>query len=69
MDESILRQVDRLVAEGLYPSRSRAIQDAVCRQLERRRRRRLTEEAAKLDPKEERALAEEGLAGDAWPES
>jgi hypothetical protein len=37
--------------------------------LERARRRRLTEEATKLDPKEERALAEEGFAAgsETWP--
>ncbi len=69
LDRTLLRQVDRLVAEGRYPSRSRAIQEAVRRQLERSRRRRLAEEAAKLDPNEERALAEEGLAVDTWPES
>ncbi len=69
LDRAVLRQVDRLVAEGRYPSRSRAIQEAIRRQLERTRRRRLAEEAAKLDPKEERALAEESLAGEAWPES
>jgi hypothetical protein len=37
--------------------------------LERARRRRLAEEATKLDPKEERALAEEGFAAgsETWP--
>jgi Arc/MetJ-type ribon-helix-helix transcriptional regulator len=69
LDREVLRQVDRLVAEGRYSSRSRAIQEAVRRHLERTRRRRLAEEAAKLDPKEERALAEEDLAGEIWPES
>ncbi len=32
--------------------------------LERHRRRRLLTEAKKLDPKEERALAEEGMTGE-----
>jgi len=38
--------------------------------LERHRRGRLLSEARKLDPKEERALAEEGMADEeaAWPE-
>ena len=37
--------------------------------LERHRRRRLRIEAKKLNPKEERALAEEGMTGDdaSWP--
>jgi Arc/MetJ-type ribon-helix-helix transcriptional regulator len=69
LDRAVLRQVDRLVTEGRYTSRSRAIQEAVRRQLERTRWWRLAEEAAKLDPKEERALAEESLAGEAWPKS
>ena len=34
LDRAVLRQVDRLVAEGRYPSRSRAIQEAVRRQLD-----------------------------------
>jgi hypothetical protein len=38
--------------------------------LARLARTRLAEESAKLDPAEERRLADEGLAaaGDAWPE-
>ena len=62
LDRALLRRLDRLVAEGRYTNRSRAIQDPVRRQIERVRRRSLAEEAAKLDPREERALAEEG-----WP--
>jgi Arc/MetJ-type ribon-helix-helix transcriptional regulator len=69
LDRTLLRQVDRLVAEGRYPSRSRAIQEAVRRQLEWAQKRRLAQEVARLDPSEERELAEEGLAGGEWPES
>ena len=69
LDRALLRQVDRLVAEGRYPSRSRAIQEAVRRQLEWAQKRRLAQEVARLDPSEERELAEEGLAGGEWPES
>ena len=57
LDEVLLTQIDRWVTEGRYPNRSKAIQAAVREKLERSRRRRLAEEAAKLDPKEERALA------------
>ena len=69
MEEDLLTQVDRWVAEGRYPNRSQAIQAAVREKLERSRKRRLAEEAAKLDPKEERALAEEAFVAesDAWP--
>jgi len=69
MEEGLLGQVDRWVAEGRYPNRSQAIQAAVREKLDRARRRRLAEEAAKLDPKEEQALAEEGFAveSETWP--
>lgn len=65
----LLTQIDRWVAEGRYPNRSQAIQSAVQEKLERARRRRLAEEAAKLNRREERALAEEGFAAETetWP--
>jgi len=69
LDRELLAEVDRLVAEGRFPNRSQAIQAAVRDRLDRMRRTRLAEEAAKLDPAEERAIADEGLAGelDSWP--
>lgn len=69
LDKKLLEQVDRWVTEGRYPNRSQAIQEAVREKVERTRKRRLTEEAAKLDPQEERALAEEGFAAEneVWP--
>ncbi len=69
MEEDLLSQVDRWVAEGRYPNRSQAIQAAVREKLERSRRKRLGEEASKLAPREERALAEEGFAAGSatWP--
>jgi len=64
-----LREVDRLVREGRFPSRSRAVQEALAEMLARRKRSRLAEELAKIDPREEQALAEEILAGEPeWPE-
>jgi Arc/MetJ-type ribon-helix-helix transcriptional regulator len=68
LEEVTVREVDCWVREGRYPSRSRAVQAALDALLERRRRIRLVEEARKLDPDEERALAEEGLGAEAWPE-
>ena len=70
MEESLVSQVDRLVSSHVYPSRSRAIQEAVTDKLNRLDRRRLARECAKLDPEFEQALAEEGIGseGAEWPE-
>ena len=67
IDERMLTEVDRWVRERRYPSRSRAIQAAIEEKLRRLRRRQLAEEASKLDPSEEQALAEEGIGAEAWP--
>jgi metal-responsive CopG/Arc/MetJ family transcriptional regulator len=69
LDAATLRRVDRLVQRGRSPTRSRAIEAAISAQLDRLERRRLIDESATLDPTEERALAEEGLAADLaeWP--
>jgi metal-responsive CopG/Arc/MetJ family transcriptional regulator len=70
IDEETLARLDRLVRTRVFPSRSRAIQTAVEEKLERLERTRLAEECAKLDPRQERAMAEEGLGGELgdWPE-
>ena len=70
IDEETLTRLDRLVRTRVFPSRSRAIQTAVEEKLERLERTRLAEECAKLDPRQERAMAEEGLGGELgdWPE-
>ena len=68
VDEQLLKLVDRWVTLGRYPSRSQAIQAAVREKVERWNHTRLAEEVVKLNPKEERALAEETFAGEAWPE-
>jgi len=70
LDEETVRRLDRLVREQVFPNRSRAIQKAVDDTLARLDRGRLARECAKLDPRHEKALAEEGLTGDAgeWPE-
>jgi metal-responsive CopG/Arc/MetJ family transcriptional regulator len=70
LEEDTLNRLDRLVAQEVFPSRSRAIQEAVAEKLERFERSRLARECAKLDPAFERALAEEGLPDDLsqWPE-
>jgi Arc/MetJ-type ribon-helix-helix transcriptional regulator len=70
LDEGLLAQVDGLVARGVFPNRSQAIEAAVSEKLERLSRTRLAREAAKLDPVEEKAIAEEGSSADlaSWPE-
>jgi len=59
IDEETVRRVDELVAGAVYPSRSRAIQEAVADKLARLTRSRLAEQCALLDVEEEQALAEE----------
>ena len=70
IDQETLRRVDGLVVKNVFPNRSRAIQAAVAEKLARMERSRLASECAKLDPKVEKALAEEGLGQEleAWPE-
>ena len=70
IDPDLLERLDRLVAEQVFPNRSRAVQEAVRDKLERMSRSRLARECAKLDPSAEQALADEGLARDLeeWPE-
>ena len=69
IDENLLQQVDRLVAEKRFPNRSRAIQDAVREKLDRMQGGRLARELAKLDVTFEQKMADEGLGSvDEWPE-
>ena len=62
LDEGLLNRVDQLVQAHIFPSRSQAIQVAVQEKIARMDKARLAQECAKLDPAEEQALAEEGLA-------
>lgn len=69
IDEHLLNRLDLLVQSHIFPSRSQAVQAAVQEKIARIGKTRLTQECAKLDPREEQALAEEGLAAEAaqWP--
>jgi Arc/MetJ-type ribon-helix-helix transcriptional regulator len=69
IDEKLLQVLDRLVRSRVFPNRSQAIQVALEEKLERMQAGRLARECAKLDPEDEKALADEGLSGDAerWP--
>lgn len=67
IDEQLLDDIDHWVASGEFPSRSRAIQEAVRSfQKSRGRRQRLLSELAKLDPEEERSLANERFQADVF---
>jgi len=70
IDRETLRCLDRLVKSRRFANRSRAVQEAVSEKLARMERSRLAEECAKLNRKDEQAMAEEGMSEDAerWPE-
>lgn len=70
LDEDLVDELDGLVATRRFNNRSQAIEEALSEKLERLARTRLARECAKLDPAEEKALAEEGLAAsrETWPE-
>jgi metal-responsive CopG/Arc/MetJ family transcriptional regulator len=70
LDSSVLERLDRLVENASFANRSQAIEIAVEEKLARLERRRLAEECSKLDPDEEKALADLGWDADvkAWPE-
>lgn len=69
VDEQALAEIDRLVGEGVFPNRSKAIESAVQERIAKLHRSRLARECAKLNRDEEQALAEEGYVGESeWPE-
>jgi len=70
LESSLLAQVDDLVERKRFRNRSQAVETALADKLHRLARTRLARESAKLDPREEKRLAEEGLASEleTWPE-
>ncbi|MEX2531649.1 MAG: ribbon-helix-helix domain-containing protein [Gemmatimonadota bacterium] len=70
LDSRVLGELDELVAQRRFPSRSQAIEAAIAEKLERLAGTRLLREVSRLDPDEERAFAEEGMDSElaAWPE-
>lgn len=70
VDPDLLREVDRWVEGGEYANRSKAFQAGLARlAAEREQRSSLLAELAKIDPTEEKAMAEEWLVEEAdWPE-
>jgi Arc/MetJ-type ribon-helix-helix transcriptional regulator len=70
LDALLLERLDRFVKEEVFPNRSQAIQAAVEEKIARLEKSSLARECAKLDPRFEKALAEEGLSEELseWPE-
>ncbi|HTP30630.1 MAG TPA: ribbon-helix-helix domain-containing protein [Candidatus Acidoferrales bacterium] len=68
LDQRTVADLDRWVREGKYPNRSRALQSAVNLLSEREKRTRLVRELSKIDPHEEKQLAEQGLGDRSWAE-
>ena len=62
MDRKLLGKVDLLVRGKRFKSRSQLIQGAVAEKIGEMKESRLARECSKLDPKEEKAWAELGLA-------
>jgi Arc/MetJ-type ribon-helix-helix transcriptional regulator len=70
LDADLVDQVDELVERRRFRNRSQAIEAALADKLRRLARTRLAMESAKLNPREEKRLADEGLTEDlaGWPE-
>ena len=59
LEPELLKQIDLLVKDRVFASRSQAVQAAVADQVSRLRRVRLARELAKLNPQQEESKAEE----------
>ena len=70
LDSALLQRVDELVDRRRFRNRSQAIEAALADKLQRLARTRLARESGKLNPRDEKRLADEGLAEDlaSWPE-
>jgi len=70
IDDILVKRLDNLVRAQVFPNRSKAIQKAVEEKLMRMEKSRLARECAKLDPKYEQTLTEEGFSKELeeWPE-
>lgn len=70
LDSALVERVDELVVRRRFRNRSQAVEAALADKLQRLARTGLARESAKLNPREEKRLADEGLAEDlaSWPE-
>jgi len=62
LDEKVLKRLDQMVENRVFPNRSRAIQEAVSEKPSKMAHNRLARECAKLDPKQEQVLAKGGIS-------
>jgi len=70
LEPTLLDKIDFFINKHLFPNRSRAIQVAIEEKVDRLEKKQLAMECAKLNKKEERKMADEGLSEDLklWPE-
>jgi metal-responsive CopG/Arc/MetJ family transcriptional regulator len=70
IESEVLKQLDRLVMERVFPNRSQAVDMAVKEKIARLNKSRLVRACELLDRNEEQALAEIGVSADLeeWPE-
>lgn len=70
IETNLVERLDELIAQQRFRNRSQAVESALAEKMRQLERTRLARECAKLDPKHEKALAEEGFAGsvETWPE-
>ncbi len=70
LDKKTLGRLDELIHLKVFPTRNEAIQEAVRDKLRHLDSASVEEESAKLDPEEEKAMAEEGMSEElkGWPE-
>ncbi len=70
IDKGLIDKIDEMVEKKVFPSRSKAIQQAVSEKIHRLDKTRLEEACQSLDPKLEEEIAEEGMSTelDEWPE-
>ena len=67
VDTDLIETLDEMISHQQFPNRSQAIEAALAEKLERLGRGRLSRECTKLDQREEKRLADEGLGADEWP--
>lgn len=70
LDKNLLNKLDELVNRHIFKNRSQAFQEAIQERIIRIEKSRLALECSKLDPKDEQALANEGIEEDMkeWPD-
>jgi metal-responsive CopG/Arc/MetJ family transcriptional regulator len=65
LERELVEDLDELIADHRFANRSQAIEAALAEKLARLAHTRLAREAAKLDAREEKEFAEEGVSTDA----